>query len=139
MAAIALTAAAQAQEAPVTRAEFAGLFASIARGYIAQGGDHLPKGFTPDQRPITKEEVARAMLTVAAARGRAITMDGSALAVLKSAKILPESAALFSDPGINFRPSDLVKAIVAFADGMSDRHKPTSATERALTTPKIGR
>jgi hypothetical protein len=133
-----VAACASAQEAPVTRAEFAGLFASIARGYSAAGDSGLPPGFKRDDKPVTREEVAQSLVLIAKQAGRLSGDASDAVAALKRAKLLAEDASFFKDPGKNFRPQDLVKALVAFADGMGGRNKPLGSYQPALTTPKGG-
>jgi hypothetical protein len=134
-----LAASAWCQQAPVTRAEFAELFAAVARGYLASEDHALPDGFKKDDAPVKREEVAQAMVLVAVGKGKVGASDGSAIETLKLAKVMESHPDFFSYPGENFRPADLIAALVAFSDGISARNKPQSADDKRLTTPKIGR
>jgi hypothetical protein len=134
----AMSASAFGQQAPVTRAEFAGLFAAVARGYVTDVETALPRSFIKDGMPVLKNEVAEAMVNIAIQSGRQVAAGADPVTRLRNAKILPEDAAFFADPGNAFRPLDLVKALIAFAEGFSPG-RPKSDHTPVLTTPTIRR
>ena len=133
------TSSALCQEAPVTRAEFAELFSAVARGYVGADPVLLPADFRRDGQPVTRTEVARAMLFIAIGRGKSVKIDGDALVAFRGARIIPETALFFTNPGNHFRPNDMVVALITYAEGMANRNQPRSADERLLTTPTNGR
>jgi len=128
-----------AQQAPVTRGEFAALFAGVARGYVDDETKALPVDFLRDRVPITKTEVAAALVHLANSAGKVITKDGSPVDVLRVSKLLPEQSTFFENPGQNFRPQDLIRVLVDFAEKFSTERRVQSDHEMALTTPKIKR
>ena len=132
-----LTAGAFAQQTPVTRAEFAGVFSQVAAGFVSPGAAMLPPDFPKDGLPVSKADICRAMLLVALGGGSGIKLDDP-LPILRSAKILPEDARLFTQAGDNFRPDDLIAVLIAFTEGMANRHQTKSATEPSLRKPGGG-
>ena len=135
---ISLTGVAFGQQAPVARAEFAELFTGVAAGYLKAGGVPLPKDFRKDSSPVTRDEVCRAMLIVAIGSGRELKLDGDPVALLRNSKIVAGDASLFTQPGKNFRPADLVAALIAFSEGMMNRHRAQSADQPAIIKPGGG-
>ncbi|MEO7453706.1 MAG: hypothetical protein ABIV13_02965 [Fimbriimonadales bacterium] len=133
-----VSASAWCQRAPVTRSEFAELFTAVARGYVSAGLDVLPQGFQKDAAPVSRDEVSNSMLLVAIGSGRLALTSESALDALKAAKLMPADHAFFTDPGANYRPSDLVAALIAFSEGIAERNKPQSADDKRLSTPGSG-
>lgn len=84
--------------------------------------------FPLDGNPVVKAEVAEAMMAAAKVLGKNIGSGADPMVRLRNANILSADAAIFTDPGKQFRPADLIKALVAFVDGITG--KPGS---RALT------
>ena len=137
--AILMSSGAFGQQAPVTRAEFAELFAAVAKGYSQSTFNPLPLGFAKDGAPVTRIEIAAALLIVAIGGAKPIDIKGDPLTLLKSARILPETAPLFKNPGNHFRANDLVAVLIGFSEGMANRHQTTSIDERLLSKPGGGR
>jgi hypothetical protein len=128
-----------AQQVPVTRKEFSVLFAQIAASLDVSEVER--KGLFPfplDEEAIDKSEVALAMLAAAKSLGKSVGESPNPLERLKNAKFLPEGSAIFNSPGMHFRPADLVKALVAFVDGMTGKPEYRSADEAMLTPPRSG-
>jgi hypothetical protein len=134
-AAFLLSSCAFCQQAPVTRAEFAELFDAVAKGYVAATAKPLPVGFVRDATPVTRSEIASAMLIVALAGGKPMEIKGDPLKLLQAMRIMPETASLYKYPGSHFRPNDLVAVMIAFSEGMANRHQTKSIDERLLSRP----
>src|SRR5688572_2949898 len=96
------------QQAPVTRAEFAEVFTQVAAGYLGQNGQAFPANYKRDGSPVSREEVCASILIVAVAGGKEMKIEGNAVQILRSARILSVDAPLFTQPGLHFRPVDLV-------------------------------
>jgi len=128
-----------AQQAPVTRSEFAAFFTRIAASLEVSDVQRKSLfSFPLDGKAIDKSEVALAMIEAAKSLGRSTGENPDPLERLKNSKLLPERAAIFSNPGMHFRPTDLVRALVAFVDGITGKPEVKSADEAILTRPGSG-
>ncbi|MDQ2985233.1 MAG: hypothetical protein M3R13_00760 [Armatimonadota bacterium] len=130
-----------AQQVPVTRAEFATLFAGIGRGYVSPADvEKSLTGLPKDEKSVTKTEVALAMIELARLAGKHTLFHArDPLELLAGSKILSKEDTFFANPGMHFRPSDLVGVMVSFASGMADRLSPVRSAEPLLRQPRIGR
>lgn len=137
----AVSQAALAQQVPVTRAEFAAVFSGVARGYVGPTDvEKSLRGLPKDEKPVSKSEVALAMIELAKLAGKNTAFHArDPLELLSGAKILPKQDRFFSNPGMHLRPSDLVSVLVAFASSMADTLPQVGSAEPLLRQPKIGR
>lgn len=117
-AAVLMGGAAFAQQAPVSRQEFAQLFEPIAVGYTAT--KVVPASYAADRSSVLRAEVADMMLAVAVAFGKNVGNAGTALERLRLAGILAPDSSMLTEPGLAFRPQDLVRALAEFSDGMAN-------------------
>jgi hypothetical protein len=128
-----------AQQAPVTRSEFASFFLPIAASFdIPEAQRKNLISFPLDDRAIGKPELAMVLIATAKSLGKDVGGNSDPLVRLKNSKLLPDNAAIFVDPGNHFRPTDVVKALIAFVDGMTGKPEVKSTEEPKLTFPRTG-
>lgn len=134
-----LSCSASAQQAPVTRAEFATLFLPVAASFdIPEAQRKSLISFPLDEKAISKSEVALVLIAAAKFLGKEIVANSDPIARLRNAKFMPDNAAIFTDPGDHFRPADVVKALVAFVEGIISKPELKSTEEPILTRPTRG-